>query len=104
MRFLHRLACEAVTKRMKAFLSLVPAVRATLEKFVLNVKKVMVNFKCSVAFYEGILTNKNLEGEQILTQNSSTTDLDDEEDELDLFDVDTNLISDAGEQSASEIF
>merc|ERR1719495_884498 len=54
-----------------ALLKFVPKLKMTLELFVCQVKALMTKNRCSEAFWMGNLKNRNLQGEEILSQNST---------------------------------
>lgn len=49
-------------------MGLVPAMRSTLEALIYRVKAALVANNCSSAFWMGNLRNKNIHGEEILSQ------------------------------------
>uniref|UniRef100_M3ZHF3 FA complementation group D2 n=1 Tax=Xiphophorus maculatus TaxID=8083 RepID=M3ZHF3_XIPMA len=57
----------------------VPAVKKSLELFVYRVKAMLTLNNCQEAFWMGNLKNRNLKGEEILSQRSQGSDDDDEE-------------------------
>uniref|UniRef100_A0A3Q2QE73 FA complementation group D2 n=1 Tax=Fundulus heteroclitus TaxID=8078 RepID=A0A3Q2QE73_FUNHE len=59
----------------------VPAVKKSLELFVYRVKAMLTLNNCQEAFWMGNLKNRNLKGEEILSQRSQGSDDDDEEEE-----------------------
>lgn len=73
-RFLHHVCCHAKHTKDMALLAHVPQFRLTLETLIYRVKAALVANNCSDAFWMGNLKNKDLHGEEILTQNSSSTE------------------------------
>lgn len=78
-RFLHHLCCHSKLTKDTSLIAYVPQFRLTLETLVYRVKAALVANNCSDAFWMGNLRNKDLHGEDILTQDSTSTDNDQEE-------------------------
>ncbi|KAJ8914604.1 hypothetical protein NQ315_017309 [Exocentrus adspersus] len=70
-RYLHTLCCYSKLKKEKSLMALVPKFRMTLETFVYRAKAALVANNCSTAFWIGNLRNKDLHGDEILSQDSS---------------------------------
>lgn len=73
-RFLHHLCCHSKLTKDTTLLANVPQFRLTLETLVYRVKAALVANNCSDAFWMGNLRNRNLHGEDILTQESTSTE------------------------------
>ncbi|XP_004536027.1 Fanconi anemia group D2 protein [Ceratitis capitata] len=69
-RFLHTLCCHSKALRNTAIIGQIPALRETVETLVFRVKAVMAANKCSAVFTMGNLKNKDLHGDEILTQST----------------------------------
>lgn len=82
-RFLHHLCCHSKLTRDTSVITYVPQFRLTLETLVYRVKAALVANNCSDAFWMGNLRNRDLHGEDILTQESTSTENDNEEEEDD---------------------
>lgn len=112
-RFLHHLCCHSKLVKDTSLLAYVPQFRLTLETLVYRVKAALVINNCSDAFWMGALKNKDLHGEDILTQDSNASTNESEEqksdDELPEEDSDVESIlqdetNDNISTSASEVF
>nr|XP_022905249.1 Fanconi anemia group D2 protein [Onthophagus taurus] len=107
VRFLHHLCCHSKITKDISLIAHVPRCRLTLETFVFRVKAMLVANDCSAAFWMGNLKNRDLHGEEILSQNSISTDqnVNDEDEELPPDEDDSDVDgSEVEERSASEIF
>ncbi|XP_067618049.1 Fanconi anemia group D2 protein homolog isoform X2 [Eurosta solidaginis] len=91
-RFLHNLCCHSKALRNTAIIGQIPALRETVETLVFRVKALMTANKCSSVFTMGNLKNKDLHGDEILTQSSlgngesqhdSEEDIPDDDDSVD---------------------
>lgn len=82
-RFIHNLCCHSKITKDSALIAHVPHMRLTLETLVYRVKAILVANNCTSAFWMGNLRNKNLHGEEILSQstNSSNIESTNEDDE-----------------------
>ncbi|XP_025834015.1 Fanconi anemia group D2 protein isoform X1 [Agrilus planipennis] len=69
-RFLHHLCCTSKVAKDLSLISYVPQFRLTLESLLVRVKAALVANNCSSAFWLGTLKNRDLQGEDILTQSS----------------------------------
>lgn len=102
-RFLHHLCCYSKVTKDVALVSHVPQFRLTLESLVYRVKAALVANGCSAAFWMGNLKNRDLQGEDILTQSTETSTRteenleEEEEDELPSDDSDVD-------KSGSDVF
>lgn len=72
-RFLHHLCCHSKLTKDARLIAYVPQFRLTLETLVYRVKAALVANDCSDAFWMGNLRNRDLHGEDILTQESTST-------------------------------
>ncbi|XP_044262962.1 Fanconi anemia group D2 protein [Tribolium madens] len=99
-RFLHHLCCYSKLTKDVSLMSYVPQFRLTLETLVYRVKAALVANGCSAAFWMGNLKNRDLQGEDILTQSTENSTHDDEEEEEELPSDDDDL----DDKSASEVF
>lgn len=79
-RFLHHLCCHSKLTKDTSLIAYVPQFRLTLETLVYRVKAALVANNCSDAFWMGNLRNRDLHGEDILTQESTSTENDNEDD------------------------
>lgn len=70
-RFAQNLCCHSKVSKDLGLVSFVPQLKLTLETLVYRVKALLVANNCSEGFWLGNLRNKNLRGEDILTQASS---------------------------------
>ncbi|KAK4881853.1 hypothetical protein RN001_005172 [Aquatica leii] len=73
-RFLHHICCYSKFKKDVSLMSYVPQFRQVLESLLYRVKATLVANNCSDAFWMGTLKNKNLQGEEILSQSSVRSD------------------------------
>ncbi|XP_055851494.1 Fanconi anemia group D2 protein homolog [Episyrphus balteatus] len=70
-RFLHNLCCHSKALKNTSILSLIPPLRETVENLVFRVKALLAANKCASVFWMGNLKNKDLHGDEILSQTSS---------------------------------
>ena len=77
-RFLHRICNEAKISENVAMSRHVPAVKKCLEELIFRVKAMMRTNNCQDLFVLGTLKNKNIKGEEILSQNQDS-DVEEEE-------------------------
>lgn len=111
-RFLHNLCCHSKLVKDTSLLAYVPHFRLTLETLVYRVKAALVANNCSDAFWMGNLKNKDLHGEEILTQQSTESmDTKEEDSDAELPEDDSDLesvlqeeVNDNTSTSASEVF
>ncbi|XP_050510228.1 Fanconi anemia group D2 protein isoform X3 [Diabrotica virgifera virgifera] len=73
-RFLHHLCCYSKFTKDASLMAYVPQFRLTLESLVYRVKAALAANNCSSAFWMGHLKNKDLHGEEILSQSTVMTD------------------------------
>ncbi|XP_059165217.1 Fanconi anemia group D2 protein-like [Physella acuta] len=69
-RMLHHLCGHSKITKDVALTNQVPLLKKALETFVFRVKAMLALNNCQDAFWVGNLKNRNLQGEEILTQNS----------------------------------
>ncbi|XP_047357363.1 Fanconi anemia group D2 protein isoform X3 [Vespa velutina] len=70
-RYLHAVCCDGMEKKDMILTKHIPAAKSVLERLVYSVKGMLVLNNSSTAFWMGNLLNKNLEGQEILSQTSS---------------------------------
>ena len=99
-RFLHHLCCYSKLMKDASLMTYVPQFRLTLETLVFRVKAALVANGCSAAFWMGNLRNRDLQGEDILSQ-STEASREENEDEDEEMPSDDDL-DDGGDQSGSE--
>ncbi|KAK2582685.1 hypothetical protein KPH14_004959 [Odynerus spinipes] len=73
-RYLHAICCDGMEKKDTILTKHIPAAKSVLERIVYSVKGMLVLNKSSAAFWMGNLLNKNLEGQEILSQTTSSED------------------------------
>ncbi|CAL7944778.1 unnamed protein product [Xylocopa violacea] len=71
-RYLHTICCDSAEKKDLTLTKYIPAAKSILERLIYSVKGMLVLNNSPTAFWMGNLINKNLEGQEILSQNSST--------------------------------
>lgn len=109
-RFLHHLCCHSKLVKDTSLLAYVPQFRLTLETLVYRIKAALVVNNCSDSFWMGNLKNKDIHGEDILTQTSTDeSEQQKSDDELpeDDSDIESLLQEESNEttsNSASEVF
>ncbi|KAF7990179.1 hypothetical protein HCN44_010845, partial [Aphidius gifuensis] len=67
-KFLNAVCCHATEKKDISLTNLVPAAKLIVEQLLYQIKAMLVANHSSPAFWMGNLINKNLDGEQILSQ------------------------------------
>lgn len=77
-RFLHNLCCTSKLSKNAGIMPLVPKLKETLETLIYRVKAALVANDYSEAFWVGNLKNKDLDGEEIITQSTTSTDVESE--------------------------
>lgn len=70
-KFLNAVCCHATEKKDISLTNLVPAAKLIVEQLLYQIKAMLVANHSSPAFWMGNLINKNLDGEQILSQNTA---------------------------------
>ncbi|XP_019942151.2 Fanconi anemia group D2 protein [Paralichthys olivaceus] len=80
-RQLHHMCGYSKIHQDTSLTNHVPALKKSLELFVYRVKATLTLNNCQEAFWIGNLKNRNLKGEEILSQRSQGSDDDDEEEE-----------------------
>lgn len=78
-RFLHSLCCQSKKVKNGAIVAQIPGLRQTVEQLNYCVKGALVANKCSTVFWLGNLKNKDLQGDEILSQITNTTHGEEEE-------------------------
>ncbi|CAH0552564.1 unnamed protein product [Brassicogethes aeneus] len=82
-RFLHHLCCYSKVTKDTGIMSYVPQFRLTLETLIYRVKAALVANNCSAAFWMGNLRNRDLQGDDILTQSTVVSEENDKNDNED---------------------
>lgn len=90
-RYLHYLCCTSKKIQNSSILAQIPFLRQTIETLLLKVQAALVANNCSLECNFGNLKNKDLEGEEILSQTMLTADVNEEEEQ---FPSDDESISD----------
>ncbi|KAB5584153.1 hypothetical protein PHYPO_G00104140 [Pangasianodon hypophthalmus] len=78
-RQLHHMCGHSKIRQDTALTNHVPALKKHLEQFVYRVKAMLTLNQCQEAFWLGNLKNRDLKGEEILSQRSQESDDEDEE-------------------------
>ncbi|XP_054472432.1 Fanconi anemia group D2 protein [Anoplopoma fimbria] len=78
-RQLHHMCGHSKIQQDTSLTNHVPAVKKSLELFVYRVKAMLTLNNCQEAFWIGNLKNRNLKGDEILSQQSQASDEDEEE-------------------------
>ncbi|XP_076870482.1 Fanconi anemia group D2 protein [Brachyhypopomus gauderio] len=78
-RQLHHMCGHSKIRQDMGLTNHVPALKKGLEQFVYRVKAMLTLNQCQEAFWLGNLKNRNLKGEEILSQRSAESDEEDEE-------------------------
>ncbi|XP_034937747.1 Fanconi anemia group D2 protein [Chelonus insularis] len=73
-RYLNVICVDSTEKKDIALTRYVPAAKSILEQLIYRVKGMLVLNNSSTAFWMGNLVNKNLEGQEICSQASTSTD------------------------------
>ncbi|XP_043521887.1 Fanconi anemia group D2 protein homolog isoform X2 [Frieseomelitta varia] len=71
-RYLHTICCDTAEKKDLTLMKYIPAAKSILERLIYSVKGMLVLNNSPAAFWMGNLVNKNLEGQEILSQNLSS--------------------------------
>lgn len=74
-RYLHCLCCQSKKIQNTSILAQIPFLRQTIETLLLKVQGALVANNCSLECNYGNLKNKNLEGEEILSQSLLSADV-----------------------------
>ncbi|XP_059186008.1 Fanconi anemia group D2 protein [Centropristis striata] len=80
-RQLHHMCGHSKIQQDTSLTNHVPALKKSLELFVYRVKAMLMLNNCQEAFWIGNLKNRNLKGEEILSQRSQGSEDEDEEEE-----------------------
>ncbi|KAF5286864.1 hypothetical protein FQA39_LY00397 [Lamprigera yunnana] len=103
-RFLHHICCDSKFRKDISLVAYVPQFRQVLESLVYRVKAALVANGCSDAFWMGTLKNKNIRGEEILTQSTVQADDISEAMESEEFPIDdSDEVIEDDDTSASDI-
>uniref|UniRef100_A0A336LSA1 CSON002518 protein n=1 Tax=Culicoides sonorensis TaxID=179676 RepID=A0A336LSA1_CULSO len=78
-RFLHSLSCDTKARSNSRVLKQLPALRETMEKLVVEIKSTLAQNHALSSFWLANLSNKNLQGEMMLSQIENTQNEDDED-------------------------
>ncbi|KAI4901467.1 hypothetical protein NFI96_014945, partial [Prochilodus magdalenae] len=78
-RQLHHMCGHSKNRQDTSLTNHVPALKKSLEQFVYRVKAMLTLNQCQEAFWLGNLKNRDLKGEEILSQRSQESEDDDEE-------------------------
>lgn len=110
-RFLHHLCCYSKFTKDSGLVAYVPQFRLLLESLLYRVKAALVANNCSAAFWMGTLRNRDLHGDDILSQSSLQTNESNEEEELppdeseeEIVQTDITTEQGDGDSSGSDIF
>ncbi|XP_064631858.1 Fanconi anemia group D2 protein-like [Lineus longissimus] len=98
-RTLHHICSHSKTVKDVSLTNQVPAMKRCLEAFVYRVKAMLTVNNCSEAFWVGNLKNRDLQGEEILSQSVSNAD----ENEGTMNDVSEGELEDDDEESETEM-
>lgn len=101
-RYLHHLCCFSKLKKDTSLMAYVPQFRFILESLVHRVKAALVANGCSSAFWMGNLKNRDLHGEDILSQSTIMSVSNQEESEDEELPEDESSDEDIGEDSNAE--
>ncbi|XP_054004824.1 Fanconi anemia group D2 protein homolog isoform X1 [Hylaeus anthracinus] len=71
-RYLHTICCDSSEKKDITLSKYIPAAKSVLERLLYSVKGMLVLNNSPAAFWMGNLVNKNLEGQEILSQSVSS--------------------------------
>ncbi|XP_058488047.1 Fanconi anemia group D2 protein [Solea solea] len=80
-RQLHHMCGHSKIRQDMSLTNHVPALKKSLEQFLYRVKATLTLNNCQEAFWIGTLKNRNLKGEEILSQRSQDSDDDDDDEE-----------------------
>ncbi|XP_053152067.1 Fanconi anemia group D2 protein [Hemicordylus capensis] len=84
-RQLHHMCGHSKIRQDTGLTSHVPLLKKSLELFVYRVKAMLALNHCQEAFWVGILKNRDLQGEEILSQASQGSEMEEEEEEVSMF-------------------
>ncbi|XP_011305021.1 Fanconi anemia group D2 protein [Fopius arisanus] len=96
-RYLNVVCCHSTQRKDMALTKLVPAAKIILEQLVYSVKGMLVMNNSSTAFWMGNLVNKNLDGQEIFSQNSTTSE------DPTIPEISTDNNASSGDESVSDI-
>ncbi|KAF6732982.1 Fanconi anemia group D2 protein [Oryzias melastigma] len=101
-RQLHHMCGHSKIRQDTSLTNHVPALKKSLELFLYRVKVMLALNNCQEAFWMGNLKNRNLKGEEILSQRSQESDEDEDEEEGQGLPLPQQLSEDEAEKSDSE--
>ncbi|XP_046386166.1 Fanconi anemia group D2 protein [Ischnura elegans] len=67
-RYIQHLCCDCKVKKDVGLTAHVPVMKRVLDRLVFRVKEMLLKNNCAIAFWVGNLKNKNLRGEEIISQ------------------------------------
>uniref|UniRef100_A0A1I8P4T9 Fanconi anemia group D2 protein n=1 Tax=Stomoxys calcitrans TaxID=35570 RepID=A0A1I8P4T9_STOCA len=70
-RYLHHLCCHSKAIKNTAIVSQIPFLRETVENYVFRIKALLTANKCASVFSMGNLKNKDLHGDDLISQSAS---------------------------------
>ncbi|KAL9900180.1 fancd2 isoform 1-T3 [Glossina fuscipes fuscipes] len=70
-RYLHHLCCHSKAALNTAIISQIPSLRETVENYIFRVKALLTANNCGSVFLLGNLKNKDLHGDELLSQTAS---------------------------------
>ncbi|KAF7249877.1 hypothetical protein EYD10_04282 [Varanus komodoensis] len=83
-RQLHHMCGHSKIHQDTGLISHVPLLKKSLEQFVYRVKAMLALNHCQEAFWVGVLKNRDLQGEEILSQASQTSEMEEEEEQQEI--------------------
>ncbi|RVE73388.1 hypothetical protein OJAV_G00049030 [Oryzias javanicus] len=101
-RQLHHMCGHSKIRQDTSLTNHVPALKKSLELFLYRVKIMLALNNCQEAFWMGNLKNRNLKGEEILSQRSPESDEDEDEEEERALPLPQQLSEDEADKSDSE--
>ncbi|KAJ8931775.1 hypothetical protein NQ314_015307 [Rhamnusium bicolor] len=103
-RFLHHLCCYSKLTKDASLMAFVPKFRLTLETIIYRVKAALVANNCSKAFWLGNLRNRDLQGDDILSQSTVVSEDNEQnsDEELPADDSDEEMLNDDNASSRSQ--
>uniref|UniRef100_A0A8C7Y231 FA complementation group D2 n=1 Tax=Oryzias sinensis TaxID=183150 RepID=A0A8C7Y231_9TELE len=101
-RQLHHMCGHSKIRQDTSLTNHVPALKKSLELFLYRVKAMLALNNCQEAFWMGNLKNRNLKGEEILSQRSQDSDEDEDEEEGEGLPLPQQLSDDEADKSDSE--
>lgn len=101
-RFLHNLCCHSKLTKDSTLIRFVPYCKCTLETIIYRVKAALIANGCTSSFWMGNLKNKDLYGDIIASQTTSTSELTEDTEEM-LPEDDEELFMDEDDTANQEI-